>query len=85
VTATKIIRKVMREHGKTRIYTNKLKNGRTVKCYTDAIIIDYDLIADIKKALRDADYDYHVRLLEGDSWSIGDSLIVEVPFEKDEA
>jgi len=32
---TKIVRKIMRDSGKSMIWTNKYKNGvRTVKCYT---------------------------------------------------
>lgn len=34
--ATSIIRKVMRSYGKTKIWTNKYENYRTVKCLMDA-------------------------------------------------
>jgi hypothetical protein len=33
ITTFRLARHIMRKHGKTRIFTNKYKNCRTVKCY----------------------------------------------------
>lgn len=77
---TKLVRKVMREHGKRSVYTNKLKRGRTVKCYVgDEHPI---LAAEIRNALWAAGLKtYEIRWGPRMDWAPGDSLIVEIPYE----
>jgi hypothetical protein len=84
---TAIVREVMREMGAQSIYTNKLKNGRTVKCYVDvgvdAVWLDYR----IRNALSWAGVvDFQIRYREAPDYGIAhrgpiaDSLIVEIPY-----
>lgn len=76
---TKLVRQVMRNAGYNRIFTNKLKNGRTVKCYVDD---DHPRVStEIRNALQSAGIKtYDIRFRESEQWAPGDSLIVEIPY-----
>jgi hypothetical protein len=50
---TRTVRRVMRKHGRTNIWTNLRKSVRTVKCYsTDATNQDIRIICDIVSELN---------------------------------
>ena len=50
---TKQVRKIMRDHGRSTIYTNKLVKNRTIKCYANRFSpsINDTMIDEIKKRL----------------------------------
>lgn len=85
MTNTRLIRKIMRSHGKVTIWTNRLKNGNhTVKCnvYRDSKQKTLSMISDIRNALDNLNINYHVRTKSNSHWGWStevDSLIIEVP------
>lgn len=75
-TKTRIIRNIMKEHGKKSIYTNKYPTCRTVKCYSRAP--DKALMRDIKTAGKAHGFEVTVKRIKsctpvcwgGDTYSI---------------
>ena len=88
--ATQIVRKIMREHGKHTIFTNKLVSSRTVKCYVGILsdgrsgvsADDARMVKAITKALSEAGVkDTAVRYTVADphSYLSRGAIIIQVP------
>jgi hypothetical protein len=81
---TKQVRKIMRTHGRSTIYTNKLVNNRTIKCYANQFEpeVNDTMIAEIKKRLT-ADNIPHTIYYHSTESFYGDvtAIIVRIPKE----
>lgn len=75
-TITKAIRAVMRNHGKTRMYTNKYKNCRTVKVYGS---ISDAVVNDIMNIAKRANKDITIKTIPALKWNVNNSTIVRIP------
>lgn len=76
---TKLVRQIMRKHGKSTIYTNKHKNTRTVKCYEN-IRGNRNMIHEIKTELGKLGIDFSIKKLHNSPY--GNSIIVTVPMQQ---
>ena len=79
---TKQVRAIMRKHGKTSIWTNKLKNNRTVKCYGSAFH-NSAMIVDITNSLVKQNIPHVIRYgaTIDNIYLKVQSIIVEIPKE----
>mgnify|MGYP001254103703 CR=1 FL=1 len=79
---TLIVRQIMQQFGKNRIFTNKYENCRTVKCYYGGLK-DGELVAYIKDMLarNDVKCTVKARIAKNrtNCWSPASSLIVRLP------
>jgi hypothetical protein len=74
----------MREHGLQEIFTNKLKNTRTVKCYAPRDTHKRNmLVEDLRISLQALDIKFDIRetVIPASMYSRGPAIIVEVPFQ----
>jgi hypothetical protein len=85
ISYTKLVRKVMKKHGKSRIYTNRLNDARTVKCYAfDTDTDTNNMITEIDNELAKLNINFVIRKRKNDIFHNTctlDSIIVEVPYQ----
>ena len=81
---TRPIRKIMEQHGRQQIFTNKYKTMRSVKCYAPKDqIAQTDLINDLTKYLNDNNIpvDINVTAMQPGFWGSWPAVIVRLPLE----
>lgn len=83
LTATKIVRALMRASGKQLIWTNTYKNCRTVKCYAywDEMSVDDDMAKTIHETLTKLKVNHDVHYTDGSRGSPyrgGPAVIVRI-------
>jgi hypothetical protein len=82
LTPTKIVRQIMREHGKTMIYSNTYKTQRSVKCYAgrDGLdVVNTAMLRRIKRALSRRGVASSAKVLPALGVFRSDSIIVTLP------
>ena len=79
--STLIVRQIMQQHGKARIYTNKYDTCRTVKCYANNSGSDIAVIAAISAALNKHGIKFSAKTIsrKPQFWGPNSSIIVRLP------
>ena len=85
LTATKVVRAIMRENGAQYIWTNRYPTCRTVKCYVlDAVDPDKTM-REIARSLNANDVPFTTKLTKGAPYPCYEipGIIVRIPNDKD--
>lgn len=77
-TNTRVIREIMRKHGHRDIYTNKYKNCRTVKCYSNPRT-NTKMFKELMTELKQHGMEFEIKITKAPyKWSTA-GVVIRVP------